>query len=366
MHPPSTSGAANHVPREPAAAARPETRALVALWLVLSVIAVLPIFIIEYAPLYDYYNWVYQGRIVADLLHAGPDTYAAAHHYYSPSRTPVPNSVAPFALGILTMIFSSDTAGRVFLAICVLFFAYGYAVLVRSIQGRPTVMELFGFPWAAGYFYYKGYESYLFSLPVAFIAIAWLHRICSRRAPSPSALELLGLAVLGAVLFLCHLVGWGVFALALAAYSVTLLRRGERRSAALLVATAAPALAMLIAYTISRTQDHTVASVYYRHLGLSVDKLVSMMDPFTLFLRADPFDSIAPLFPANVIALALLALVALANVERWRPIAKARLSKWCRRAWMRCVRLAPATLWLPHSSGPGTTGTISPNPCAGA
>jgi hypothetical protein len=306
---------------EPPAADPRHLRLRVALWLALSVAAVVPVFLVRYAPLYDYYNWVYQGRIVADLLHAGPDSYAAAHRYYDLNHTPTPNISAPIGIGLLTMMMSSDAAGRVFLAVCVLLFAFGYAYLVRTIQGRPTVIELFGFPWAAGYFYYKGYESYLFSLPVAFIAIALLHRIYARRSPGPTLTELAGLALLGAVLFLCHLLGWLIFAATLAVYGVAFVRRGDRRWAAQLAATTAPALAMLLIYTVTRLQDHTVATVYYRHLGFSVDKLVSMMDPLMLFLRADPFPSIVPLFPVNAAALALLALVLVANVERWRPSA---------------------------------------------
>ncbi len=296
-----------------------QRQVLVALWLVLSAAAALPIFLVRYAPLYDYYNWVYQGRIVADLLHAGPDAYASAHRYYELSRTPTPNIAAPVGTGLLTMVMSSDAAGRVFLAVCVLLFAGGYAYLVRTMQGRPTVIELFGFPWAAGYFYYKGYESYLFSLPFAFIAIARLHRAYARRPAGPTVTELAGLALLGAVVFLCHLVGWMVFVTALAVYGALLVRRGPRRVAAQLAATIVPALAMLLAYTVSRMQDHTVATVYYRHLGFSVDKLVSMMDPLTLFLRADPFPSIVPLFRVNAAALAVLALVVVLNVEPGRP-----------------------------------------------
>jgi len=57
---------------EPAGSVPRRAQLRVALWLALSVAAVLPIFLVLYAPLYDYYNWVYLGRIVADLLHAGP------------------------------------------------------------------------------------------------------------------------------------------------------------------------------------------------------------------------------------------------------------------------------------------------------
>jgi hypothetical protein len=316
-------------------------RLFVALWLALSVAAVLPIFLVRYAPLYDYYNWVYQGRIVADLLHAGPDAYASAHRYYDLSQTPTPNTLAPVGTGLLTMILSSDAAGRVFLAASVLLFAGGYAYLVRTMQGRPTVMELFGFPWAAGYFYYKGYESYLFSLPVAFIAIARLHRIYARRSPGPTVTELAALTLLGAVLFLCHLIGWLVFAAALAAYGVALVRRGDRRWAARVAATTAPTLVMLLIYTVSRMQDHTVATIYYRHLGFSVDKLVSMMDPLMLFLRADPFPSIVPLFPVNAAALALLALIVAVNVERWRP---------SRPAFVVALMLAAGALLIPFAN----------------
>ena len=318
MHPISSFGRRADGAAEPDTASRRRLQMFVALWLALSAAAVLPIFLVRYAPLYDHYNWVYQGRIVADLLHAGPDDYASAHRYYELSHTPTPNIAAPIGIGVLTMVMSSDTAGRVFLAGCVLLFAFGYGYLVRTIQGRPTVIELFGFPWAAGYFYYKGYESYLFSLPLAFIAIARVHSVYARRSPGPTAIELVGLMLLGAVVFLCHLVGWLVFVTALAVHGALLVRRGDRRVAVQLAATAAPAVAMLLVYTVSRMQDHTVASVYYRHLWFSVDKLVSMMDPLTLFLRADPFPSIVPLFPVNAVALVLLALIVVMNVERWR------------------------------------------------
>jgi hypothetical protein len=313
--------------REEASEPRGQRRLRVALWLALSAVAVLPIFLVSYAPLYDYYNWVYQGRIVADLLHAGPDTYASAHRFYSLSRTPVPNSAAPFAIGVLTMMMSSEMAGRVFLAVCVLLFAFGYGYLVRTMQGRPTVMELFGFPWAAGYFYYKGYESYLISLPVAFIAIARLHRMYSRHSSEATWAEMAGISLLGAALFACHLVGWLVFAVALIVYGALLIQRGDRRNAGRLASSAAPALVMLAFYTASRMQNHTVASVYYRHLLFSVDKGVSMVDPMTLFLRADPFSQLVPLFPVNAAALVLLALVVAVNMERPRwPVMPASLT----------------------------------------
>ncbi len=311
---------------EAADAMQPESSTLrrlrVALWLVVSIVALLPIFLVRFAPLYDYYNWLYQGRIVADLLHAGPDAYASAHHNYTLDWRPIPNLAAPLGIGLLTMMMSLDTAGRVFLAVCVLLFAYGYAYLVRTIQGRATAMELFGFPWAFGYSYYKGYDSYLIALPLAFIAIARLHRIYARRSPEPTMLEVAGIAVLCAVLFLCHLLAWSVFAVALAVYGGLLIRRGDHRWASRLATSTAPTLVMLLSYTLSRLQGHRSGSEFYQHLGLSRDKIISMVEPVMLFLRADPFSPLMPLFLVNAGALALLALVVVANVERRHGLAR--------------------------------------------
>jgi hypothetical protein len=293
-------------------------RPRIALWVVLSIVAVVPIFVVPLAPLYDYHNWVYQGRIVADLLHAGPDAYDSVQRDYALNVRPIPNLAAPVGIGFLTTVMPSDAAGRVFLALCVLFFAYAYAYLVRTMQGRATAMEFFGFPWAFGYFYYKGYISYLVSLPLAFIAIAKLHRIYSRPSPEPTFGELATLAGLGALLYLSHLLGWLVFGIALGVYGVLLIQRGYRRSALKLAASVVPSVLMLAGYVIMRLHQHDTGEEFYRHVILSTDKIISMVEPFMLFLRADPFTPIVPVFLLNLVALVLLATVAAINIDRRR------------------------------------------------
>ena len=44
---------------------------------------------------------------------------------------------------------------------------------VRCLQRRPTVVEFTGFLWVFGYFLERGYVSYLFGLPIAFVAMGW-------------------------------------------------------------------------------------------------------------------------------------------------------------------------------------------------
>src|SRR5581483_187279 len=71
-------------------------------WLLLSVAVVVPIFIVRYAPMYDYHQWVYQGRIVSDLVFSHPDGRSVVSGTYSLSQVPVPNSAAPALLALLT------------------------------------------------------------------------------------------------------------------------------------------------------------------------------------------------------------------------------------------------------------------------
>lgn len=285
-----------------------------AAWLILSIATTLPILIIDWLPLYDYPNWVFQGRIVADLITNHPDSAALVRPDYSLSWRPVPNLAAPLGIATFAAVLPPNIAGRLFLVVSVLFFAWAYGYLVRSVQGRPTAMELFGFPWACGYFFYKGYVSYLFSLPLAFIAIALLHRMSVRQDSRPSPRDLGLLAVLGSALYLSHLVGWLIFMLALLLYAGVHLREGRRRSSLALLSVAVPSVVMLLAYATTRASD-SAPTLFYDHLLLSKDKLISLSEPVVLFLRADPFVPLLPTFWVNLGAFALLGALAIANLD---------------------------------------------------
>src|SRR5207249_1344907 len=148
------------------------------------------------------YQWLFQGHIVRDLLVGAGQGTESARSLYEVTHAPVTNLVSPVGIGLLNLFFALTTAGRIFLALCVLSFAYAFAYLVRSVQQRPTAIEFLGFPWAFGYFMYKGYDSYLFSLALAFVAIGWLHRStvlspALRLRSCPSRANLVILTLLG-------------------------------------------------------------------------------------------------------------------------------------------------------------------------
>ncbi len=280
------------------------------LWGLVSLVAALPLALSEFPPLYDYFHWLYAGHLVTGLIFGvqhGPPVAAA----YTLLPVPVPNLAAPLGIGLLGGVFPRELSGSLFLALCVLAAAWGFGFLVRTVQGRPSAAEWLGWPWAYGYFLAKGYLSYLLGVGLVCFAIAVLHRSTAgaTRAPSRRALGLL--ALLGVGLYLAHLMAWAVFAVACGVYGLALLRRGGWRGMVALAAAQAPALGLFGWYLASPRGPTTL--LFYT--GLS-DKAIALIAPWQLFLRADPFPALVPVFWANVAGLLLLGALWLALVER--------------------------------------------------
>lgn len=279
-------------------------------WVFLSIASTLPFLVAEFPPLYDFYHWMFQGYIVKALALGGPSAAEPASSIYRFAGTPVPDTVTPVGIALLSVWMPLGLAGRVFLALCVLAFAYGFAYLVRSVQQRPTVVEYLGFVWAFGYFMYKGYDSYLFSLAVAFVAIGKLHQSTLRNGSSSGGRDLAALTGLSTVLYLCHLGGWLVFATAVVAYGLWLMRNARLKNGLQLFVTLVPAAMLLIWYVTAEGSNRG-----HHFYNAASDKALSLVEPMLFFLRTDPFHPVLPLFWLNLVALALLALIIVWNVE---------------------------------------------------
>jgi hypothetical protein len=281
---------------------------------------------VPFPPLYDYHHWVFQGRIVADLLFGHPDSRASVSSLFTLRLTPVPNSASPVAIGIFSLFLDPEVAGRVFAGVAALSFAYGYASLSRAVQRHATAFEFLGLPWAFGYFLYKGYVSYLFSLSVAFFALAYLSRIHRRRPARVSRVDVSVLVVLVTFTYLAHLIGWVVIAAAVAIHAADLYRRpSARREAIAVVSSVIPSTVLLAVYLLRQEASGGAGLELYPHLVFSGEKLVSLIEPFMLFLRPDPFVTLVPAFWLNVTGLAAIAVALAVNVDPGRSTRKPAL-----------------------------------------
>jgi hypothetical protein len=223
---------------------------------------------------------------------------------YAMLPVPVPNLAAPVGIALLACVLPIAAAGRVFLVLGVLGFAHGYGFLVRRLQRKPTALEFTGFVWAFGYFLESGYVSYLFGLPIAFVGIGLVHQIAHRRRGGRG--EQVALWVLQVLAFLAHLVAWGVLAVTISCYAFALVRKHRRGQALVLLASAAPPVALLVWYTAAVRQAGHLA--LYPTLR---DKLLSLAETVQFMPRLDPYAGSVPSFPAQMlVTLALVGIVA--------------------------------------------------------
>jgi hypothetical protein len=275
-------------------------------WALLAVASAAVLTIPRFLPFYDYSEWLLQAQIVHDLWLRTTDGMSVSD-LYTLVPAPVPNLAAPVGIALLTFVLPIELAGRVFLVVGVLGFGVGYAFLVRQLQGRVTALEFSGLIWAFGYFLQRGYISYLFALPIAFVGIGLVHRLVAR--PDRPG-RLLALPALQVSAYLAHLVSWVVLAATLGVYAVRCYRGGERRAAVRLGVTTTPAVALLSWYTLtSREIGHIVLYTGMR------DKFLSMVESGALFLRMDPFPGVVPIFSTQVVAVVCLAIVVGGNVR---------------------------------------------------
>jgi hypothetical protein len=258
----------------------------------------------HYLPFYDYHQWLFQGHVLSVLLFGTGSGHAAYSAAYTLSPAPVPNLAAPFTIAALDLLLPVEAAGQLFVVLTALAFAICFGHLVRTLQGRPTAIEYLGFPWALGFFLAKGYLSYQVGLALVFALLAVLHR-ATRRAggPSRSALWLVG--GLGTLVYLSHLLAWGIGALAVLVHALVLSHRGLRRPTWHLLATLLPGVAMAIWYVLVE-QGGSGISLY----PSLADKAISLAETLQPFLRPDPFGTVVPTFWVNLlVVLGFAALV---------------------------------------------------------
>jgi hypothetical protein len=312
----------------------------VALWTVLALATAAALCSTTDVPFYDYYQWLYQGHVVSVLLFGtGAGTGVTAGTYLL-SPVPVPNLAAPVLIGLLNVMLPIEAAGAVFLVLTVLGFAVAFGYLVRTLQRRSTAVEFLGFPWAMGFFLYKGYLSFEFGVAGMFVLIAVLHRSTRRPRSGPGTATLVAVTGLGLLLYLSHLLAWIMGGLAVVLYAIVLARRGDRRQAVKLVLCLCPGVVLAVWYALA-VRGGTGITLYPSWQ----DKAIALTETLQFFLRLDPFPPAFPLFWVN----ALLTLALAVLVLLWIDLPR------CRRAiaglpalWMSAV-LAVVAVVLPIS-----------------
>ncbi len=146
------------------------------------------------------------------LLNSDHSKYLAL--YYEAQLRLVPNLGGDLLMLGLAEIVSLDTASRLTLAAAILGSAWGTLSISRQLHGTRQSLALLAFVFVFNWFLLWGFVNYLLGLGMALPMVAlWLHHLKDETdslAPPKVWLHLV-FAVLAALLWVCHLVAFGIY-----------------------------------------------------------------------------------------------------------------------------------------------------------
>ncbi len=122
-------------------------------------------------PFQDYYDWLYQSKVLFELWHGDP--FASTHFRLINFWEFSPNGFVTFFLALLQYAFTLENAGKILLTLIILLFNLGGFRLIKSTYPNSPfkfLVLLFSFH----FFFYKGFLSYCLGLSILLNLIAIL------------------------------------------------------------------------------------------------------------------------------------------------------------------------------------------------
>ncbi len=173
----------------------------------LTVVVVLPVWLVTYPPLQDYPYHLVRDQIFA---HYG-DPAAGYRATFTRSFYPAPYVLADWLAAALAQAMPVTAAGKAVLSLYLALFPWSLLYLVRSVGPERTPLGLLGFALAYNWHFHMGFVSYVLSIPAALFALGyWWRRRRDLTWPRVAVLALLVLAV-----YLLHVYSFGILAFVL-------------------------------------------------------------------------------------------------------------------------------------------------------
>lgn len=195
----------------PERAASIEGHDLILAFVALAAVALLPIFLVQVAPLADWVNHLARMHVIAV---GASDPYLSA--FYAIDWQLIPNLAMDLLVPPLARVFGVITAGQMFMAATVLLMVTGPFAVQHAVYRRFSPFPLVVFLFLYNDIFLVGLANYLFGVGLAVWGLAawiWLRE----RGVATRLLVSLGFV---AATYVSHLYAAGVYGLAIAAYEV--------------------------------------------------------------------------------------------------------------------------------------------------
>jgi hypothetical protein len=267
----------------------------------------------RFLPISDYPDWVFEGSIVANLLRGNPQPSYSFKHY------PVPYTATVAFLGLLDLVFSPETSGKILLTLCILLIAVSSTYLLKSFQrGADNPIVSVPLVFLLNTFFFWGELTYLLGLSVFFVYCGYLFR----RFYRSESINWCLIGVASIALFFSHFIP---YAAAILVTVVLLLAESRVDLFKPFVVAFAPSLGLTVWYAIERLSSGLNASMWqFWTLHQMAGRLIAAFSPFPEFL---PWLGINSPWMKMVGVLNLLVSIALALIV---PLCVFLWAKGCR------------------------------------
>jgi hypothetical protein len=189
----------------------PRGRTVFAVFLILSLLVALPVLAVALPPILDYPNHLARMHLLT-LLPASRELA----RYYALAWAPLPDLALDAVVPPLTRLMPVEDAMRLFLVTTLLALAGGCLALHRAAFRRWSVWPLFSFLLLYNRMLLWGFLNYLAGLAIALWGLAaW---IALDRRPMP--LRIVAGMAFATTIYFAHLAAFGVYAIAIIAFSV--------------------------------------------------------------------------------------------------------------------------------------------------
>jgi hypothetical protein len=187
--------------------------------LILAAMLLAPIWSVAFPPLLDYPNHLARAFVLAHLN----DSHFSFAQFYRADWGAYPYLGLDASLAVLGRVFPIETAGRVYLSLCLLALPAAAWFFLRPAQPEAEAAFLWALLIAYNVFFLEGFLNFDLSLAVGLFALAlWL-----RWLARPEIGRWIAALVAFTALYFTHLLGFGIAGLILAAY-LALSRRPVR------------------------------------------------------------------------------------------------------------------------------------------
>jgi hypothetical protein len=194
----------------------------------------------RFLPLSDYPDWVFQGSVVAELLHGKALPSYSFKHY------PVPHAATIALLGLLDLVFPPEASGKVALSLCIILVALSSTYLLTSLRAdTDNPLLLIPLIFLLNTYFFWGELAYLFGLSALFLYCGYLFSRLYRS--KPINWWLIGGASIA--IFFCHFLP---YAAAIIITLTFLLAESRTDLISPFVISFAPSIGLTIWYTVTR------------------------------------------------------------------------------------------------------------------